>query len=260
MVSKQNKDLGHFLRRLVRLVEPQFEDVSFPEDDHFAFMCMCFLARQYEHSGSILTLGESLDADLIARSMVEGLCQLVWAANDPDDRAYRWRAFSAMYDFDLLKKREAWGEKIDESERHEVFARWEAVEHLFLTNAAKRARAKDDPDPPRPYHRNWFGGRSVRDLCGAVGAEQLYEGPYDFFSEWHHWGIGGIGRGLERRAGRVTFSVGRQSATAYAVAIQSLLQTNVIADERVGMGMEEDLEGFRVEYVNRFQSAKGNGA
>lgn len=252
MVRKNNEELQHFLRRLARLLEPHIEEVSFPKDDHFAFMSMCFLTRQYEHAGSILTLGNSFDVDLIARSMLEGLCLLLWAAVDPADRAYRWRAFSAMHDHDLLRKRETWGEEIDEEERIAVQQRWKAVEHLFLTNAAKCARARGEPDPPRPYHKNWFGGQTVRDLCQVVGAERLYDGPYNLFSEWHHWGVGGIGRSLERDAGRVVFSIGHGSPTAYAVAILSLLQTSVTADERVGLGIGEYLQEFRTEYVDQF--------
>src|SRR2546427_11769576 len=61
-----------------------------PNKDHWAFMALSYAYKQNEHARAVLALRESVDAKLIVRSMLEGLAQLVWAANAPEERALLW--------------------------------------------------------------------------------------------------------------------------------------------------------------------------
>src|SRR5688572_9248803 len=86
--------LRNFLTELVAIGDAAFSrPYTFDRDNDLAFMTLTFAGRQIEHARSVLVLGSSLDTALIARSMLEGLSQLLWASQEPEDRPLRWRAF-----------------------------------------------------------------------------------------------------------------------------------------------------------------------
>ena len=58
----------------------------YSEGDHLAFMTLCFLSKQLDHAKSVRILVRSTDAILVYRSIIEGLCQLAWAAWKPQER------------------------------------------------------------------------------------------------------------------------------------------------------------------------------
>ncbi len=89
------------------------DDTRFCDQDHLAFMALCFLSKQIDHTKSILVLIPSRDTILIARSMIEGLCQLLWAVKDPDVRPRQWRAFAWDHDWRLVQAKIKGGESID---------------------------------------------------------------------------------------------------------------------------------------------------
>jgi hypothetical protein len=87
-------DLREWVNRLLDLTINMLESVPYSEDDNFGFMALCFASKQVDHMRSILALNGSRDVWLIARSMLEGRNQILWAVRDPDVRAQRWRAFA----------------------------------------------------------------------------------------------------------------------------------------------------------------------
>src|SRR5688572_22968758 len=52
--------------------------LEYREENNFAFMALTFLSKQRTHAQTILTLQDSRDSLLIARSMLEGLMLLLW--------------------------------------------------------------------------------------------------------------------------------------------------------------------------------------
>src|SRR5688572_11319416 len=76
--------LRQSVKELLALAHEITENVAYSEKDHLAFMALCFLSKQIDHTQSVLALIPSRDVILIARSMIEGLCQLLWAAQEPD--------------------------------------------------------------------------------------------------------------------------------------------------------------------------------
>lgn len=90
-VSQDIPVLDSFAERLLRLVRQMMEGrIDYDDEkDHLAFMLLCFVSKQAEHFQSALALvrtGLSRDAALIARSMMEGLSLLTWAAQEPSTR------------------------------------------------------------------------------------------------------------------------------------------------------------------------------
>src|SRR5262245_48321743 len=98
--------LRRYLGDLVALAERSFAGpVTFDGSNHLAFMALAFAGKQVVHARSILTLQGSMDTTLVARSMFEGLSQLLWAAQLPEDRPQRWRAFAFVRDWRQMRER-----------------------------------------------------------------------------------------------------------------------------------------------------------
>ena len=85
----------------------------YDQTDDLQVMSLVFLTKQSDHIGSMIRLGEHLDVALVARSMIEGLVQLKWAAQKPQERALRWRAFAFVHDWRLGKELLARNEYVD---------------------------------------------------------------------------------------------------------------------------------------------------
>ena len=77
------------------------EEVS--DHDHFGFMCLTYLSKQNDHMSSILALSPIRDVMMIARSMIEGVAQLLWAKLDPDVQPGKWMAFSVVHNWKLMR-------------------------------------------------------------------------------------------------------------------------------------------------------------
>jgi hypothetical protein len=204
-------------------------------NSHLRFMLVSYAVKQLEHSRSMLKLHSSLDTLLIARSMLEGLVQLLWALRQPRRRPLMWRAFAFVLDWRLLQRQRANGTPVDpEVARHtkwglQRYGRW------FLTKDAKTARGTGAALPPDPYARNWYGERET-DLFRAIGGEELLRGAYVPFSEWHHWRPGAIGRAISFDKGSSTFAMSTSdpsyAAMSYAAGFQCLWQTLRILNRR----------------------------
>src|SRR3989339_687799 len=79
-----------FVDRLFLLAnEAMHTHICYDEADHLAFMSLSFVSKQIDHLKTIrilVDMGQHKDAELIARSMIEGLFLLLWAARDPSTR------------------------------------------------------------------------------------------------------------------------------------------------------------------------------
>lgn len=255
--SSEAESLAHWLERLVEQLEPHIGGYRFSEDDHFAFMCACFLARQFAHGQSVLDLREKLDSELIARSMLEGLCQLLWAASEAPKRAERWRAYSLIHDWRLLQQKESAGEVVDPQFKQGLLQRLTDYESLFLTRRAKQAKKEGAQLPSDPFQKNWYGGGTIQQLFEAVKGQLLYEMPYSLFSAWQHWSLGSIERTLERNGNHIQFSAAEPSAVGLAVAVQCLLQTAQVANAPLGLGLEDQLQEFQSRYIAECSAKEG---
>ena len=122
---------------------------------------------------------------------------------------------------------------------------------LFLTKAGKAAPPEARPLPPEKYHKNWFGGRSLKDLFDEVQLPTLYDQPYRRFSEWHHWDLAGLARLMswDESGTQVTAVTKHPSPGAFAVGIQCLLQTAALVENHMPMGLDEALSAFHDGYV-----------
>jgi len=251
-VEQDLPELCQFGNKLLVLAEEVLANAKYSEDDHLGFMSLCFLSKQTGHMQSILTLSPSRDAILIARSMIEGLCQLLWAAVEPE-RSLNWRAFALVHDLRVLESKEAQGETLSLA-RQDIESKLSEYGEPFLNKKGKTLD-KNRPLMSKHYHYNWRCDKRIRDICDTVGGTDLYNKLYEQFSDWHHWGVAGLGSAIEQHADGVVYYTlsSSDSASALACGFQCLLQTMEITDKRLCTGVESKIYEINNEYIARYQ-------
>ena len=243
-------NLQQWANSLLDLVKELMQGVTYLEDDHFGFMSLSFVSKQKTHMKSILALTTSRDSGLVARTMLEGMCQLLWAALDPATRALKWRAFAWILDWRLMQAQIRAGEPIDNSKCEIIGEALQRYGDLFLTSKARKARQHHSPLPTDPYFDTWTG-YSFRKITEDVGGEELYLKLYKYFSNWHHWSPGGLANAINRERDRILYSSvsASDTATALAVGFQCLLQTLEVADKHLQLGGSTKIAELRNDYI-----------
>jgi hypothetical protein len=223
------------------------------DEDHWAFMALSFAFKQNEHARAVVALGRSVDANLIVRSMLEGLTQLVWAANAPEERALLWRAFSWVHDWRLLKAMDARGEAVEPDLRAAIADGIREHGDKFVTAKAKMKLA-DGEEVADPYRQTW-SGKTARQLFEETGGAWYHEALYRPFSDWHHWNTPGLASRLATTDEGYTFTTrlsDREAAACLSAAFGCLMQTMEIADGAARLGRAEVLAELRAGYLKSF--------
>jgi len=215
---------------------------------HVRFMLASFAVKQIEHSHSLLRLESSVDTVLIARTMLEGLTQLLWALKQPRRRPIRWRVFPFILDWRLMQKQHAEGLSVESALERRIRKGIASYGMWFLTKEAKQALAAKRPLPQDPYVRNWYGEKEA-DIFRDVGGALLYKDVYGPFSEWHHWRPGAFGRLVSYDENTSTFDITttdpNQVAMALATGFQCLWQTMRLFNTRCHLGIGRSLRVLR---------------
>lgn len=256
--KRANEDLAglhQWVRKLLALANETTQHIQYSEDDHFGFMALCFLFKQIDHMKSILLLKGARDVELIARSMLEGMCQLLWAANNPNSRA-QWRTFAWIHDWRTMNAQIAAGEPVDPKKRSSIEEAIRQYGNQFLKPSAKKALKRGEPLPDNPYYDNWTG-HSAREIFDSIkGGEILYQKLYKPFSDWHHWSPAGLGYAITREHNWVIYSrvSAADFATALATGFQCLLQTIEVVDEHFGLGITSRIAKIKNGYLHRYEA------
>ena len=251
--------LRGFVEELIRLVRGRLDSpIRHSDGDHLGFMSLAFVSKQVEHLVSIKLLienGRGADARLIARSMMEGMCQLLWAAHNSSSRPLIWREYTYVEDFRLMAEQETSGEQIDGKRRESIEQFLSSHGDQFLTKAARRARSEGRPLPPDPYCHQWHR-RPIREMFNEVRGELLYERLYRQMSGWGHWSPWALGQVIRRVDNRVHYSTDspRFAATALAVGFQSLLQCVELLNRHLSLDMGAELDGLKGRYIDWSES------
>jgi hypothetical protein len=223
------------------------------ETDHFGVMCLFFASKQVNGMKSLNLLvdaGHANDASLIARSMLETMAALTWAAQSPDDRSLLWRSHSLVDQYYRMTVAEAAGKPIDPTEKQHLLTRIDNEARVFLTEKAQRAKQSGQPLPDRPYRNDWTG-KNVYELFNDVKAKNLYQQIYSPASEWSHAGAGSFADAITRRDNTISFHQGvvNMAATCLASGFQALLECLAIAHSKFPLGQADALLELKREYV-----------
>ena len=176
------------------------------QDDHFGFMALLFLSKQVDHLGSILTLIPRRDSMLIARSMIEGVCQLLWASSSPGDLAREWRAFSIVHDWRLMQSHLDSGVSVSDEVRQRIERRVLTDGASFLTTKGRNVLGAKQQLTDDCFHIDWRKGMGPKQTCERAGAKDIYAAYYNYFSDWDHWGSGGLGYAMSRSENRIDYA------------------------------------------------------
>jgi len=238
------------LNRLGILANESTTGARFASGDHFAFMALTFHAKQLEHANGVIVLNNHPDVALIVRSMLEGWWQLKWAHSDPQPRAEKWRAFSIIYDWRSIQDARAAGIDVPQEREERTNARLEGVKDQFLTGKARRALSEKKDLPADPFQTTWHG-MQLRQLVEQIGELRLYAGPYDEFSDRHHWAPAGVGQGirLDRQVIRYDARDAPSTARALDIAFRCLYQSALLLNEYLGLGFQDRLRAMADRYM-----------
>lgn len=226
------------LTQAIELAKECTASTTIPESDDFGFMTLNFLNKQLDHAESLLLLIPRRDTSLIARTMFEGLIQLLWAYQDAKDRGRQWRAFALVHDWRLSRAEAAAGREVDEIHRRRIENGLAEFGQIFLKRKSSR---RDDP-----YHDSWRAGTQLKDMASAIGGADQYDELYVSMSDWAHWGPGGFGDAISRSESFIEFSSEstRVCVQSLILAFQSLLQTTAIADAHLRLSRKARIDSL----------------
>lgn len=240
------------VEKVLALADNSLRNISIQEDDDLGFMTGQFLCKQMLHAESVLLLVPRLDAGLIARTMIDGLYQLLWTYLEPTERARQWRSFSVIEDWRLNQGRLGEGIPVDEMHIRRV--------ETGLKEFGDLHRIKNqNPNSPDPYYKYWRGKTSLTKMADAVGRE-LYDGPYAELSDWEHWGVRGIGESISRQDNHITVDSNsdRVADRSLLAAFQCLFQTLGAADAHFSLNITKAVQAlgqnFRVKIDSFYPS------
>jgi hypothetical protein len=236
------------VQKVLVLADESANGIRVREDDDFGFMTIQFLYKQIQHAESVLALIPRRDAGLVARTMIEGLYQLLWTFQAAEERAIRWRSFATIHDWRLIQGRLRESIPVPEPEVLKNAARMKEFASLHRIKKPK-------PNSTDPYHKSWRGGVTLSDMADMAGRE-LYDGPYADLSDWEHWGVSGIGEALSRNDEQVTINrdSNRVAAQSLLAAFQCLLQTLEVADVHLSLSIRKKIHALREEFVTTLNS------
>jgi hypothetical protein len=236
------------VKKVLALADKASRSISIEESDDFGFMTVQFLYKQMQHGESVLSLVPRRDAGLIARTMIDGLYQLLWAFRAPEERAKLWRTFSIIHDWRRIQGQRKLGIPVDEEHIRRTEALLKVLGNLHRLKKSKLNRSD-------PYNKTWQGGVKLSDMADAISRE-LYDGPYAELSDWEHWGVSGIGGSIEREndSAIVNTDSDRIAGVSLLAAFQSLLQTLEVADVHLSLKIRDAIQTLGEDFRKTLDS------
>lgn len=231
------------------------KNVRYDEGDPMGLMLLGYLSRQMEHLHSVFALvdaGQGRDATLIARTMSEGMAQLLWAYNNQPNGAALWQWYGVIEDWRQMAENEANGVAVDLAERElntalvgEHGPKYYKVETLKRIDEGKAL-------PADPYRRQW-SNLNAADIFNQVRGGDLYDIVYRNASDRAHWSPRSIllavsddDDGVRRYSPRDP----RADATSLSVGFQSLLQTLEAVNIYLKLSLDEQLTNFNNAFLS----------
>ncbi len=256
--DKELDGLRRWVNEAMLLAEKVTDHIVFDRTDDYSFMALTFLYKQVCHMKSILILGMCKDVELVARSMLEGMCLLKWAADNKKDRAFQWRAFAIIHNWRTMKINETEGRPLENETKNKLLEELDAVSETYLKSSALELFEKGHELPDDPYVDNWTK-KPMWKIFKKVEATSLYKTHYHAFSAWHHWSIAAIGQTIDYgNDGYSFFSSDDNSAkAAQAVGFQCLLETLDSVIKHLDLGCDNEIDKMEKGYVQWCNKIKG---
>jgi Family of unknown function (DUF5677) len=226
--------------------------IEIKEDDHLGFVAWVFLCKQLNHMEAIKRLYPHPDIQLISRTMLEGLVQLLWCFKYPE-KAHQWRAFSWVINYRRLQEKKRNGENVSAEKEAEIIENFKEVGPNFL----KKNNNTDDP-----YHDDWKCGKTVKDIFLEVEEELIHKTLYKAWSDWEHWGTESSGEMIYQSKDSIS-SFGDPSCKdeldpLLITAFMCLYQTLDLFNGKFQLGLSHKLESICEDLCRFCESAKND--
>ena len=227
--------------------------IPFEADDRAHIMLLSFASKQHDHLHSVRVLvdaGQGADATIIARTMLEGTAQLLWALNRRPDGPELWWWYAAVMDWRQLRENEQDGIPVEPE-------RWRIVGELldtygdwYLSPKAREKQEEGKTLPADPYRKSWHG-QDVRSMLAAVRGEQHYDLIYRTASERIHWNPRAMLRSLDIVDGNPRGYRGNDSRGALMALIAgfyAMHQALEVLDQDFSLGLEPRLASVLAQF------------
>lgn len=224
------------------------------DNSDFKEMYLHFLSKQITHMDSILLLKDSRDSLLIARSMLEGLVLLMWTAGESKERAKLWKSYAYVVDYKTIKRKGK--ENVDA-------AKVKSTNDGFKNYKDLRFKISEEFENIEKTERNYkwvWHPCSLRGLFKKVGGRLLYDVPYKYMSNWHHWNLAGLAEAFTRGENEnIIFSPFSEKAFKISLltAFQSLYEILKLGEKYFNFGLSEELKKVYESYVNFMKQSVG---
>lgn len=241
-----------FAKKLLSICE-EMHPSNYEENDNMGLMALVFLSKQMEHLLSIIILvdeGQGRDAEIIVRSMYEGLVQLKWAIQDAKERALRWRSYIWIAVWRRIKEQRKNGKKVKSELYKEILEAIKEYGEQFYTRKARNRLQKGKPLPDDPYQKSWIG-KPLKQIAKKVKGEQLYKDLYKPISEWSHWDPIGLGRAVKIKGDDTEFYAPSYASfyNSLALGFQCLHETAEIVNNHFERGLDKKIQGIKDKYI-----------
>lgn len=217
-------------------------------NDDFGFFLICYMYKLDLHMNSIRKLSPSPDVQLIARSMIETLIQMLWVAHSSVQRASKWRQYIFVEDWmklqDLIRK----GKDISVEEQHSINSGYAAIKDRYLTGKGDKT------------HNNWKCGVTIRDMASTVKADELHSILYSNLSDWVHGGPNSFSH-MVTFTSEMTLNIQNNApnhilTSSFSIAFQCMYQALFICSQHFSLGLEKSLQSIYEQYINDMSQEK----
>jgi len=201
-------------------------------DDGLGRMITSFFYKQLDHAISVHKLSPSMDVVLITRTMIEGLMNLSWVMDNPDERVQDWFDYTAINNFELLSRKLEDGVLVSQTEKDDIETAYARVKDRFLQPNGKK------------HYENFRRGKSLRDIAENDDMlKSFYIGIYKYFSDWSHWGPQSLYHALIQTPDEISYYEDNHTYLIPAViaARECLFRTITVANNHFNLGCEEML-------------------
>lgn len=189
---------------------------------------------------SIRKLSPSPDVQLIARTMIETIIQMLWVSQNPMERSALWRKYVFIEDWNTLQNLLNRGEPISPADHAAIESAYQSSKEDYLTKNKQSV------------HRDWKKGTKIHQMADDVQAGDLYSVLYSGFSDWVHGGPCSLAHQVEF-TDRLELVLGNEVPhfvnASFSAAFQSMYQALHICTQHFSLTLDERLQSIYELYI-----------
>lgn len=209
------------------------------------YMALSYVGKQDEHLQSLRMLihaGQHRDAWLIARTMTEGLAQLLWAYGHQPEGPDEWYWYEVVEDWRQMQTNKRNGVLVEPETEAAAGRLLSQFGTDYYSSRAKKSIAEGKALPADPYRHKWTD-LDAASIFSQVRGARLYETIYRRASDWAHWSPRSISLGFTDDGDIKKFVLRdpRRAAQALAAGVLSLLQSLETVNNHFKIGIEGEL-------------------